>query len=57
MSISSSDISKQAFSHSTIRPKLRASENFRAQQQSESKVVSTLSDTNKTEDKHPNYPD
>ncbi|WP_133012703.1 flagellar protein FlaG [Marinomonas flavescens] len=47
MSISSSDISKQAFNNVPIRQEQRTSDNFRTRQQTESKVIQTLSDTNK----------
>lgn len=49
MSISSSDISKHTVSTLTTRPEQRAAESFRARQQTESKVVQTLSDTNRTD--------
>ncbi|SBS28098.1 flagellar protein FlaG [Marinomonas spartinae] len=48
MSISSSDISKHTLSSLPIRPEQRNSDNFHVRNQSEAKVVQTLSDTNKT---------
>ncbi|GAA0830674.1 MULTISPECIES: flagellar protein FlaG [Marinomonas] len=47
MSISSSDLSKQAFHSMSLRPEQRASHEFTARKQLESKVVQALSDTDR----------
>jgi len=47
MSINSSDLSKQAFNNSTVRQDQRVADDFRTRHHLESKVIQTLSDTNK----------